>query len=71
MRAAAVTTGASPPPAQILPGENHFDKNRRLKRPMSPHLTIYKPQLTSMLSISHRGTGMAMASVLWGFSIGE
>lgn len=33
------------------------EKNALLKREQSPHLTIYKPQLTSMLSITHRGTG--------------
>ncbi len=27
-------------------------------RPLSPHLQIYKPQLTSVLSIVHRGTGV-------------
>ena len=27
-------------------------------RPLSPHLQIYKPQLTSLLSITHRGTGV-------------
>lgn len=27
-------------------------------RPLSPHLQIYKPQLTSILSITHRGTGI-------------
>ena len=27
-------------------------------RPLSPHLTIYKPQITSVLSISHRITGI-------------
>ncbi len=26
-------------------------------RPLSPHLTIYKPQITSVLSISHRASG--------------
>ncbi|MBL6621951.1 MAG: succinate dehydrogenase, cytochrome b556 subunit [Rickettsiales bacterium] len=26
-------------------------------RPISPHLTIYKPQITSILSISHRISG--------------
>ena len=31
-----------------------------MNRPQSPHLTIYKPQLTSMLSITHRGTGIAL-----------
>lgn len=30
------------------------------KRPLSPHLGIYKPQLTSMLSITHRATGFAL-----------
>jgi succinate dehydrogenase / fumarate reductase cytochrome b subunit len=30
-------------------------------RPLSPHLQIYKPQLTSVLSITHRGTGLALA----------
>lgn len=27
-------------------------------RPLSPHLQVYKPQLTSVLSITHRGTGV-------------
>ena len=31
-------------------------------RPLSPHLQIYKPQLTSVLSISHRLTGVALAA---------
>lgn len=43
------------------PGESHDDRNARLQRPQSPHLTIYAPQLTSMLSITHRMTGMALA----------
>jgi succinate dehydrogenase / fumarate reductase cytochrome b subunit len=30
-------------------------------RPISPHLQIYKPQLTSMLSILHRITGVALS----------
>jgi succinate dehydrogenase / fumarate reductase, cytochrome b subunit len=30
-------------------------------RPLSPHLQIYKPQLTSVLSISHRVTGVALS----------
>ena len=28
--------------------------------PLSPHLQIYKPQITSVLSISHRVTGFAL-----------
>ena len=29
-------------------------------RPVSPHLQIYKPQITSILSISHRFTGIIL-----------
>ncbi len=31
------------------------------ERPLSPHLQVYRPQLTSVLSITHRGTGIALA----------
>jgi succinate dehydrogenase / fumarate reductase cytochrome b subunit len=31
------------------------------QRPLSPHLQIYQPQLTSVLSILHRGAGLALA----------
>ncbi|MGH6719651.1 MAG: succinate dehydrogenase, cytochrome b556 subunit [Alphaproteobacteria bacterium] len=31
------------------------------QRPLSPHLQIYRPQLTSMLSIVHRATGFVLA----------
>lgn len=30
-------------------------------RPLSPHLQVYRPQLTSVLSILHRMTGVALA----------
>lgn len=30
-------------------------------RPLSPHLQVYRPQLTSILSIIHRMTGVALA----------
>ena len=35
------------------------DVNRG-NRPLSPHLTIYRPQYTSMLSILHRATGVGL-----------
>jgi succinate dehydrogenase / fumarate reductase cytochrome b subunit len=31
------------------------------KRPLSPHLQVYRPQLTSVLSILHRITGAALS----------
>ena len=39
-------------------------------RPLSPHLQIYRPQLTSVLSFAHRLTGLilgtyAVALVAW------
>ncbi|MBL8831714.1 MAG: succinate dehydrogenase, cytochrome b556 subunit [Rhodospirillales bacterium] len=30
-------------------------------RPLSPHLQVYRPQYTSVLSITHRATGVALA----------
>merc|ERR1712170_147474 len=54
----------SPQEHQMLK-EQFWDKNKRLNRPMSPHLTIYKPQMTSMLSITHRGTGLAQSGLLY------
>ena len=38
---------------------NMADVNRG-NRPLSPHMTIYRPQLTSMTSILTRITGNAM-----------
>lgn len=31
------------------------------RRPLSPHLQVYRPQITSVLSITHRVTGVALA----------
>ncbi len=36
-------------------------RDKPLVRPLSPFLTIYRPQYTSMLSILHRITGVALA----------
>ena len=47
-------------------------------RPLSPHLQVYKPQMTSVLSILHRACGIALAlgifliaAVLVSAAIGE
>jgi len=32
------------------------------ERPLSPHLQVYRPQLTSMMSIFHRITGAALVA---------
>ncbi len=44
------------------------------QRPLSPHLQIYRPQLTMVLSITHRATGIALVVgtlvlVYWLFAV--
>jgi succinate dehydrogenase / fumarate reductase cytochrome b subunit len=43
----------------------------RQERPLSPHLTIYRPQINSAMSIFHRFTGLGLALsgvlVVWWF----
>lgn len=51
---------------------NSFEK----KRPLSPHLQVYKIQLTSLLSILHRATGIvlyggAVFCALWFLALAE
>lgn len=55
---------------QTDPTENHDSKNEILGRPMSPHITIYKFPLPAMLSITHRGTGMALTAYMAALGIG-
>lgn len=40
---------------------------QRTRRPLSPHLTIYQPQLTWVMSIGHRVTGAGVAVLIYGF----
>lgn len=44
------------------------EKNEHLKRPMSPY-TIYKIQITSLLSITHRFTGIGLSVLLYSWGI--
>ncbi|KAG0033465.1 cytochrome b subunit of succinate dehydrogenase, Sdh3p [Podila clonocystis] len=43
---------------------------QRKNRPLSPHLTIYAPQLTWYMSASHRATGGAVAVGFYAGAIG-
>jgi len=45
-----------------------WKKNVDLKRPVSPHLQVYAPQLTSMLSITNRITGVATTAGIIAFA---
>ncbi|KAG8951313.1 cytochrome b subunit of succinate dehydrogenase, Sdh3p [Tulasnella sp. 424] len=43
--------------------------SQRIKRPSSPHFTIYQPQITWLGSIANRATGGALSGLLYAFSI--
>merc|ERR1739848_187434 len=49
--------------------EDFWDKNKRLTRPLSPHLGIYKWEMTMILSITHRGPGLIQSALMTGFAI--
>lgn len=50
--------------------ETHGTKNRRLGRFFSPNISIYKPQLTSIMSISNRASSFLLSLYTWGLGIG-
>uniref|UniRef100_A0A1E1X1P5 Putative succinate dehydrogenase cytochrome b subunit n=1 Tax=Amblyomma aureolatum TaxID=187763 RepID=A0A1E1X1P5_9ACAR len=56
-------------PKQAAATENFFNKNKSLKRPLSPHLTIYAPQITMVLSLAHRTTGLGLAAFVYGMGV--
>lgn len=41
-------------------GYAYLKQQKKLQRPISPHLTIYQPQLTWLLSGAHRFAGCLM-----------
>lgn len=51
-------------------GDDYFDKNIKLKRPLSPHISIYQPQLPWVSSITFRVTGVALSLGLSLASVG-
>lgn len=48
---------------------NPTTEEQRTRRPLSPHLTIYQPQLTWLMSIGHRMTGAGLATLMYAFGI--
>uniref|UniRef100_A0A4X2LW20 Succinate dehydrogenase cytochrome b560 subunit, mitochondrial n=1 Tax=Vombatus ursinus TaxID=29139 RepID=A0A4X2LW20_VOMUR len=42
--------------------DRFWNKNINSKRPLSPHITIYSWSLPMMMSITHRGTGIALSA---------
>ncbi|XP_068121008.1 succinate dehydrogenase cytochrome b560 subunit, mitochondrial [Hyperolius riggenbachi] len=49
--------------------DRYWEKNTRLNRPVSPHMTIYKWSLPMFMSITHRGTGIALSAGVSIFSL--
>ncbi|XP_075580503.1 succinate dehydrogenase cytochrome b560 subunit, mitochondrial isoform X5 [Pelecanus crispus] len=45
-----------------------WEKNTKSNRPMSPHISIYKWSLPMAMSITHRGTGIALRVSLFGLA---
>lgn len=41
------------------------------RRPLSPHMTIYQPQLTWLMSIGHRVTGSGLGVLIYAFGISQ
>lgn len=56
----------APPPSK----QSYKEKNSMLNRELSPHLSVYKPQLTSFLSIMLRISGIALCWYMWIASAG-
>lgn len=58
-----------------LESKSESTKKMKINRPLSPHLTIYKPQLTSTFSIFHRISGAFLAAMvlfsIFFFKIGD
>ncbi|VDO01438.1 unnamed protein product [Rodentolepis nana] len=40
--------------------QDYWERNIKLRRPISPHATIYKPPLCMCTSFMHRSTGVVM-----------
>ncbi|OAX81070.1 succinate dehydrogenase, cytochrome b556 subunit [Emergomyces africanus] len=58
---ASTASTSNQDPTQILP-------RQRLNRPVSPHLSIYQPQITWLLSSLNRITGVALSGSLYIFA---
>ncbi|KAI0636317.1 succinate dehydrogenase cytochrome b560 subunit [Trametes polyzona] len=49
--------------------EQKILNEQRLRRPSSPHFTIYQPQLTWIGSIANRVTGAGLSVLLYGYAL--
>lgn len=49
---------------------SHIEKNQKLGRPVSPHVTIYAFPLAAWSSVAHRVTGGLLTVGMYGIGIG-
>ncbi|KAL4903163.1 hypothetical protein BDW74DRAFT_52963 [Aspergillus multicolor] len=54
--------------SQARPDPRTLLAKQRLNRPVSPHLSIYRPQITWIVSIATRITGIALSGTLYLYS---
>jgi len=50
------------------PTKSHKEKNALRGRPMSPHVTVYAFPLAAIASITHRVTGVALVTGVYGMA---
>ncbi|KAH9255625.1 succinate dehydrogenase, cytochrome b556 subunit [Batrachochytrium salamandrivorans] len=60
---------ANPPPQQQQRSISHYEKNEKLGRPVSPHVTIYAFPLAAITSVTHRVTGGLLTVGMYGIGI--
>ncbi|KAL7851308.1 hypothetical protein AOLI_G00216640 [Acnodon oligacanthus] len=46
-----------------------WEKNTQLSRPLSPHISIYRWSIPMAMSITHRGTGIALSGGISAFAL--
>ncbi|KAL7421644.1 cytochrome b subunit of succinate dehydrogenase, Sdh3p [Cryptotrichosporon argae] len=69
-RRLATSGSAAPSTSKISPADSIALLNaQRLQRPTSPHLAIYQPQLTWLMSGANRITGVFLSGALYAGSI--
>ena len=57
--------------AEFKVGEDFEEKSKRLKRPLSPHLSIHKLQNNMIVSMTHRFTGIILCGIPIGLATGK
>ena len=67
---ASFTTSTTNHNRKVIDGESFWKKNDRMKRPMSPHITIYSFPLPAIMSITTRVTGGVWSGVIAGAGVG-